>query len=135
DDALMLDTRGFMAETNATHIFIVSRDANAFAAAGARAGEPAVLTPFCHACPEGITRATVIGLCRTNNIAFAERDLSLTEVYRAEEMFCTGTMGELAPVLAVDGRKIGDGHPGAMTKRLAGLFRKLTETEGERLVE
>lgn len=131
DDALMLDTRGFVAETNATHVFIVTREPNATAAAGAKPGEPAVLTPFCHACPEGITRATVIGLCRANGIALAERDISLTEVYRADEMFCTGTMGELAAVLAVDGRKIGSGAAGAMTQRLSGLFRELTKREGE----
>lgn len=134
DDALMLDSRGFVAETNATHVFIVTRDANAATAAGATAGAAAVLTPFCHACPEGITRATVIGLCRSNAIPFAERDISLTEVYRADEMFCTGTMGELAAVLAVDGRKIGTGAAGEMTQRLSGLFRELTKNEGEPVV-
>src|SRR5882757_3377657 len=69
DDALMLDTRGFVAETNATHIFIVHR------------GD--VLTPRTVACPEGITRAVVLESCREQNIPHEERDLSLTEVYRA----------------------------------------------------
>src|SRR5499427_6331932 len=78
DDALMLDLRGFVAETNATHVFIVAR------------GE--VLTGYVHACPEGITRATVLELCRAHGIAHREKDLSLTELYRADEMFCTGTM-------------------------------------------
>lgn len=116
DDALMLDYRGFVAETNATHVFIVQ---------GGR-----VLTPFVVACPEGITRATVLALCRQHDIPHAEMDLSLTDVYRADEMFCTGTMGELAGVINVDGRKIGNGEIGPMTKRLTELFRKLTETEG-----
>lgn len=116
DDALMLDVRGFVAETNATHVFIV------------HPGQ--VLTPRTVACPEGITRATVLDLCRTNGIPAHETDLSLMEVYRAEEMFCTGTMGELAPVTRVDGRTIGNGAPGPMTRRLSELFRHLTECEG-----
>lgn len=123
DDAVMLDPRGFLAETNATHLFLVRR------------GE--VLTPFCHSCPEGITRATVLGLCRTHGIPHAERDLSLTEAYRADEVFCTGTMGELAAVKEIDGRRIGapDGEiPGPMTARLSGLFRDLTATEGTLVV-
>jgi len=116
DDALMLDVRGFVAETNATHIFIVSR------------GE--VLTPRTVACPEGITRAVVLEICREQSIPHAERDLSLTEVYRADEMFCTGTMGELAAVTRVDGRTIGSGQSGSMTRRLSGLFSERTRTEG-----
>jgi len=117
DDALMLDVRGFVAETNATHVFIVSR------------GE--VLTPRTVACPEGITRAVVLEICREQGIPHAERDLSLTEIYRAEEMFCSGTMGELAAVTKVDGRLIGGGKAGAMTKRLSALFGERTKVEGE----
>jgi branched-chain amino acid aminotransferase len=119
DDALMLDTRGFVAETNATHIFIVTR------------GE--VLTPRTVACPEGITRAVVLEICREHNIPHAERDLSLTEIYRADEMFCTGTMGELAAVTKVDGRTIADGASGPMTKRLSELFTEKTKAEGEQI--
>jgi branched-chain amino acid aminotransferase len=117
DDALMLDTRGFVAETNATHIFIV------------HGGE--VLTPGPVACPEGITRAVVLEICRAQTIPHAERDLSLTEIYRADEMFCTGTMGELAAVTKVDGRTIGSGEPGPMTKRLSKIFAERTRSEGE----
>jgi branched-chain amino acid aminotransferase len=120
DEALMLDTRGFVAETNATHIFLVS--------AGV------VLTSHPVACPEGITRATVLELCRGAAIPCQEKDLSLTEVYRADEMFCSGTMGELAPVVRVDGRVIGDGNVGPLTRRLSDLFRGLTEVEGEVVV-
>lgn len=121
DDALMLDARGFVAETNATHVFLV------------RVG--VVLTPSTVACPEGITRATVLGLCREHQIPHAETDLSLTEVYRADEVFCTGTMGELVPVVRVDGRPIGR-HPsaGPVTRRLMELFRALTQREGEVVV-
>jgi len=116
DDALMLDLRGFVSETNATHVFIVQR------------GE--VLTSHETACPEGITRATVLDLCRGNGIGCREKDLSLTEIYRADEMFCTGTLGELVPVTKVDGRTIGAGAHGAVTARLSRLFRELTEREG-----
>ncbi len=108
DDALMLDTHGFVAETNATHLFVVS---------GGR-----VLTSRTVACPEGITRATVLELCERNQIPHAVGDLSLTEVYRADESFCTGTMGELAAVTRVDGRVIGSGGVGPVTRRLSELF-------------
>lgn len=116
DDALMLDLRGFVAETNATHIFIVRHGA--------------VLTSHVSACPEGITRATVLELCRTHGIPNAEKDLSPTEIYRADEMFCTGTLGELVPVVKVDGRTIGSAGIGPVTERLALLFKALTEREG-----
>lgn len=123
DDAIMLDPRGFIAETNATHLFIVTNTKR-----GA-----VVETPRCVACPEGITRATVLELCQANGIAHAERDISLAELYRADEAFCTGTMGELAPVTRADGRTIGDGKPGAMTARLSSLFGELTAREGVRI--
>lgn len=116
DDALMLDPRGFIAETNATHVFLVDRGR--------------ALTSRTVACPEGITRATVLELCARHAIPAAETDLSLAELYRADEAFCTGTMGELAPVICVDGRKIGDGRPGPLTERLSALFRELTARQG-----
>jgi branched-chain amino acid aminotransferase len=116
DDALMLDSRGFVAETNATHLFLVK--------------DGIVLTSRTNACPEGITRAVVLELCEANGIAYEVRDISLTEVFRADEMFCSGTMGELAPVCEVDGRTIGDRETGAMTTRLADLFAELTDREG-----
>jgi branched-chain amino acid aminotransferase len=120
DDALMLDVRGFIAETNATHVFLVD---------GGR-----VLTPRLVACPEGITRGAVLELCRGHGIPCEERDLSLTEAYRADEMFCSGTMGELAAVTRVDGRVIGEGRPGPVTGRLTELFRELTAREGTPVV-
>jgi branched-chain amino acid aminotransferase len=116
DDALMLDSQGFVAETNATHIFLVHDDT--------------VLTSRTNACPEGITRDVVLGLCRANDIPHEVRDISLTEVFRANEMFCTGTMGELATVSEVDGRPIGAGKTGPLTLRLTQLFTNLTSCEG-----
>ena len=121
DDALMLDQRGFIAETNATHVFIVERGL--------------LRTPRLVACPEGITRSTVLELCRTHAVAHEEVDLTLTQAYCADEMFCTGTMGELAAVTMVDGRQIGDGQPGPVTQRLSALFRELTAREGTVVVQ
>ncbi|MEZ6241883.1 MAG: aminotransferase class IV [Phycisphaerales bacterium] len=120
DDAIMLDQRGFLAETNATHVFIVT---------GGK-----VETSRCIACPEGITRATILGLCVEHGIPHAERDISMAEVYRADECFTTGTMGEIAWVGRVDGRAIGGGTIGSVTERLRGLFRELTRRQGERVV-
>ena len=120
DDALMLDLRGFVAETNATHVFIV------------RGGE--VSTSFVVACPEGITRATVLEICAANGIPHREADLTPEEVYAADEMFCTGTMGELAGVTRVDGRTIGDGEIGGMTRRLSQLYAERTAAEGFQVV-
>jgi len=120
DDAVMLDVRGFIAETNATHLFVVT---------GGR-----VLTPRAVACPEGVTRAAVLELCLAHGMPCEERDLSLTEAYRADEMFCSGTMGELAAVTRVDGRVIGEGRPGPVTRRLSTLFREMTSREGTAVV-
>ena len=116
DDALMLDLRGFVAETNATHVFIVERGG--------------VRTPRTVACPEGITRSAVLELCVSRGIECEVCDLSLAEVYRADEMFCTGTMGELAAVTHVDGRVIRSGQIGPVTATLSEAFRELTAREG-----
>ena len=121
DDALMLDYQGYVAETNATHVFIVHKGV--------------VLTSKTGSCPEGITRQTVLDICEANKIPFEVKDISPAEVYRADEMFCTGTMGELAPVVEVDGRVIGDGQMGTMTERLSALFRELTAQEGTVVVD
>jgi branched-chain amino acid aminotransferase len=121
DDALMLDIRENIAETNATNIFIV------------RNGDLA--TSRTVACPEGITRATVLEICASEKISCRESDLTLDDVYRADEMFCTGTMGELAGVIKVDDRTIGDGKIGPMTARLSELYAKRTATDGVRVIE
>jgi branched-chain amino acid aminotransferase len=120
DDALMLDTNGFVAETNATNIFIV------------RKGDLA--TSRAVACPEGITRATVMEICAAEKIRCVETDLSPVDVYGADELFCTGTMGELAGVVQLDNRLIGDGKVGPMTKRLSDLYLQRTAAEGVQAV-
>lgn len=121
DDALMLDTSGFVAETNATHIFIVETGI--------------VKTPYTHACPEGITRSVVLQLCRQNNILCIESNISIAEIYRADEMFCTGTMGEIVPVIEVDSRPTGSHSKREITQKLQHLFAEITKNEGELLIE
>jgi len=120
DDAVMLDPRGFIAETNATHLFMVIRGTLA--------------TPTTASCPEGITRAAVLELAREAGLRCQEGDYTLPQLYTAEEAFVTGTMGGLAPVVRVDGRTIGDGHPGPVTKRLTALFADLTAATGTPIV-
>jgi branched-chain amino acid aminotransferase len=120
DDAVMLDGRGYIAETNATNVF--------FAAGGV------LCTPSTAACPEGITRATVLRLAADLDIATEVADFSLPELYTADEAFATGTMGELAPVVEVDGRTIGDGSPGPLTQKLSNAFADLVAREGTRVV-
>lgn len=119
-EALMLDTRGFVAETNATHIFFVK--------------DGYVCTPRAVACPEGVTRQAVIDLCHEHNIDIRIKDCSQAEFYRADECFCTGTMGELACVTTIDGRTIGSGTIGPMTTRLTKLFEQLVAKSGTKVV-
>jgi branched-chain amino acid aminotransferase len=121
DDALMVDIHGLVAETNATHLFLVRKNR--------------LETPRVVACPEGITRATVLEICASEKIKCTETDLNLEEVYSADEVFCTGTMGELASVVKIDNRMIGDGEVGKMTKRLSDLYGKRTAMEGVQVVE
>ena len=121
DDALMLDTNGFVAETNATNVFIV------------RHGDLA--TSRAVTCPEGITRATVMEICATEEIRCRETDLSQADVYSADEMFCTGTMGELAGIVELDNRIVGGGKVGPMTKRLCELYARRTAMEGVQVVD
>ncbi len=116
DAALMLDRQGFIAEAHGTHVFIVD--------------DGVVATSHPHACPEGITRRTVLELCTAHGIDHVVRNISVMEAYRADEMFCTGTMGELAAVTELDGRTIGAGTRGPMTERLSDLYAEETATTG-----
>jgi branched-chain amino acid aminotransferase group I len=117
DDAVMLDVEGFVAETNATNLFL--------------ARDGALLTPTADHCLPGITRAIVLEIAVAAGIAAAERRVSLSELYAADEVFATGTMGELTPVLEIDGRTIGDGAIGRLTRRLQELFAERTAREGQ----
>ena len=92
DAGLMLDDRGFVAELNGSNVFMIKQGK--------------LYTPFAHACLPGITRNTVMGLCQDHGIQLIEADLSLSEFINAEGVFATGTMGELTPIVEIDGRKI-----------------------------
>ena len=116
DSAIMLDLNGFVSETNDTNLFLV------------RAGK--VLTPHADACLPGLTRQMILDICEAEGIPWAEKNLSLTELYTADEVFTSGTMGELTPVLEADGRVIGDGGVGEMTRRLQSLHRRYAWENG-----
>ena len=116
DSAIMLDINGFVSETNDTNIFIVSKGV--------------VCTPFADACLPGLTRRMILDICHTNKIPAQERNLSLTEVYTASEVFTSGTMGELTPILEADGRVIGDGSAGEKTRVLQKLHRDFAYEHG-----
>ncbi|MEL7185627.1 MAG: aminotransferase class IV [Pseudomonadota bacterium] len=109
DAAVMLDINGFLSETNDTNLFLVT--------------EGEVLTPHADACLPGLTRRMILRICEREGIKAAERNLSITELYTADEVFTSGTMGELTPILEADGRVIGDGKVGPMTRQLQGLHR------------
>ncbi len=116
DSAIMLDVHGFVSETNDTNLFLVM--------------DGAVLTPHADACLPGLTRKLVLDICSRHDIPATERNLSLTELYTADEVFTTGTMGELTPVLEADGRIIGDGRVGPLTRRLQELHRETAYEQG-----
>ena len=111
DEALMLDTHGFVNTTNACNFFIVRKGA--------------VWTSTGDYCMNGITRQKVLDLCRENGILVYERNFSLVDAYGAEEAFLTGTFGAQTPVIDIDGRPIGDGEMGPVTNRLRGLYKNL----------
>lgn len=119
DSAVMLDTAGFIAETNDTNIFLVKNGA--------------LLTPFADACLPGLTRQMVLDIAGAEGIPAREKNLSLTELYTSDEAFTTGTMGELTPILEADGRLIGQGLRGDMTRRLQALHRSYAWKSGEPL--
>ena len=115
DEGLMLDINGFVNTTNACNFFIV------------RKGE--VWTSTGDYCMNGITRQKVINLCRANNIPCFERNYSLVDTYGADEAFLTGTFGAQTPVAMIDGRQIGTGDMGPVTKKLRGLYKDLIAKE------
>ena len=108
---------GYVSETNATNIFMVD-------------DEGILLTPTADHCLPGTTRSTVIVLAKELGIPCEVRRVSLAEFHAAEEVFTTGTMGELTPVTEIDGRIIGSGSRGEVTKRLQDVYRTLPERPG-----
>jgi len=110
DSAIMLDVNGFISETNDTNLFIIK--------------DNEIFTPFANSCLPGITRKMVLSIADNEGIANYEKDLSLTELYTSDEAFTSGTMGELTPVLEADGRIIGNGEAGELTKKMQSLHLK-----------
>lgn len=117
--AVMLDVNGYVSETNDTNIFLV-RDGKLF-------------TPFADSCLPGLTRQMVLDIAREHGVAAFEKNLSLTELYTADEAFTSGTMGELTPVLKADGRIIGSGQRGPVTRRFQELHHQHAYQHGEPL--
>ncbi|MGR3702265.1 MAG: D-amino acid aminotransferase [Paracoccaceae bacterium] len=115
DEALMLDVHGFVNTTNACNFFIV------------RKGQ--VWTSTGDYCMNGITRQKVIDLCRENGIPVFERNYSLVDTYGADEAFLTGTFGAQTPVGVIDGRQIGEGQMGPLTKHIRMLYQALIQRE------
>jgi branched-chain amino acid aminotransferase len=115
DEALMLDVNGFVSTCNATNFFIV------------KDGE--VLTSTGEYCMNGITRGNVIRVCKENHIEIYQKNFSLFDVYSADEAFVTGTFGGLTPVIKIDGRTIGSGKKGEVTKKLIAHYEDLIMSE------
>lgn len=121
DAAVMLDVNGFVSETNDTNIFLVRNDE--------------LLTPFADSCLPGLTRQMILDIAEQEGIPAREKNLSMSEVYSADEVFTTGTMGELTPILMADGRSIGNGACGELTRRLQQLHRQYAYKHGELIVD
>lgn len=117
EEGLMLTREGYVAEGTSDNVFIV--------------GDGVVATPDLHlGVLAGITRGAVLEIAAAQSIPTEETTLTLFDVYNADECFLTGTAAELVPVVEVDGRRIGEGRPGPITKRLLHAFRELTRSEG-----
>lgn len=108
DAGLMLDERGFVAELNGSNLFMVKNEK--------------VVTPFAHACLPGITRNSVIEMCKKHDIEISEADITLSQFYNADGVFATGTMGELTPIVEIDGRSISKDD--SLQKKIISLFKK-----------
>ncbi len=113
DEALMLDPHGFVNTTNACNFFIV------------RKGE--VWTSTGDYCMNGVTRQKVIELCKDAGIPVHEKNYSLYEAYGADEAFLTGTFGAQTPIYSIDGKRIGNGKAGEVTKIIRGLYKAVIE--------
>lgn len=117
DEALILDTSGFVSEGTGQNIFIV-RDG-------------VLITPPLPSVLEGITRKSIIEMAQKEKIRVCERNFTRDEVYIADEAFFTGTAAEVTPIREVDGRSIGNGKPGPVTKKLQDLFFKIVKGESK----
>jgi branched-chain amino acid aminotransferase len=108
DAGLMLDDRGFIAELNGSNLFMVKNGK--------------VFTPYGHACLPGITRNSAMEMCKKHDIEITEADITLSQFYNADGVFATGTMGELTPIVEIDGRNISKND--SLQKKIIELFSK-----------
>lgn len=116
DEAIFLDHSGYISEGSGDNVFVVKN------------GE--IITPPVLNNLRGVTRAVVVEIIRKLEIPFKETNVGLYDLYTADELFVTGTAAEIAPIVVIDGRKVGDGKPGKITRMLIQEFRKVTESEG-----
>ncbi|MBO8179035.1 MAG: branched-chain-amino-acid transaminase [Archaeoglobus sp.] len=121
DEAIFLDRNGYVSEGSGDNIFVVKNGA--------------ITTPPTINNLRGITREAVIEIINKLGIPFRETNIGLYDLYTADEVFVTGTAAEIAPIVVIDGRKIGDGKPGEITRKLMEEFKKLTENEGTPIYE
>jgi branched-chain amino acid aminotransferase len=119
DEAIMLDSLGYVAECTGDNIFVVKNN-------------HLYTPPQCMGTLRGITRDSVLEISRKAKISVHEHVLTRHEVYISDECFLTGTAAEIVPVVKVDGRRIGTGKPGKMTLNLIKKFKGLTKKEGTR---
>ncbi len=121
DEAIILDKNGFISEGSGDNVFIVKNGK--------------IVTPPTINNLKGITREVTIEIVKKLGILFEEKNIGLYDLYTADEVFVTGTAAEIAPIVEIDGRIIGDGKPGKLTKLLMAEFEKLTQTEGVPIYE
>jgi branched-chain amino acid aminotransferase len=116
DEAIFFDTNGYISEGSGDNIFIVKNGV--------------IYTPATLNNLRGITRMVVIELAKSHGITLIEQNLGYYDMYSADEVFVTGTAAEVAPIVLIDGRSIGSGRPGPVTRQLMGAFKTVTEREG-----
>lgn len=118
EEALMLNAEGFVAECTGDNVFIVK-------------GEQVLTPPLSAGALYGITRRVVIALASEAGLAVSEPNLTRYDLFNADECFLTGTGAEVIPVVKIDGRVIGSGRPGPVTKSLVEKYKALTKISGE----
>jgi len=116
DEAIFFDTNGYIAEGSGDNIFVVKNGV--------------IFTPPTLNNLRGITRAVVLEIAKSHGLTLMEQNLGYYDMYSADEVFVTGTAAEVAPIVLIDGRSIGTGKPGPVTRQLMAAFKTVTETEG-----
>ena len=115
-EAIIFDVRGNISEGSGDNIFVIKHGR--------------IMTPFVQYNLNGITRACVLELAKAHGIPLVEANIGYFDLYTADEVFVTGTAAELAPMTKIDGRIIGDGKPGPITKKLMAAYSEMTRTTG-----